>query len=94
MVGRSAGRLGVHPFKAQLFQIELLDESIDNPDRVLPGYLVFQPAREQCVLRPFLTLHEPRHPKLPPRPCRDFSRRWPSLSRVFTQPGPKADRRL
>jgi hypothetical protein len=46
MVSWPAGRLGVHPFKAQLFQIELLDESIDNPDRVLPGYLVFQPARE------------------------------------------------
>jgi len=41
----------------------LLGERIDNPDRVLLGYVVFQPAREQCVLRPFLASHVPTHRK-------------------------------
>jgi hypothetical protein len=47
--------------EAQVLQIELLDEGINNPDWIILGHPVIQPLRKQEALRARLTLNESTH---------------------------------
>src|ERR1700676_2897942 len=45
MIAWPACCLRGHPLKTQLGQIELSNENIDHPNRIIIGYVVFQAAR-------------------------------------------------
>jgi hypothetical protein len=45
MIAWSASCLWAHPLKTQLGQVELCDENVDYPNRIIVGYVIFQAAR-------------------------------------------------
>jgi hypothetical protein len=61
MIAWPACRLRVHPLKTQLGWIELCNENVDESNRVIRSYVVFQAAGKEGVLRAFLGLHETIH---------------------------------
>ena len=71
--------------KAQSAQIQLVDEHLDHPNRVVLGDVIFQRLRQQQRLPPVFTLDETPHD----RPSSDRS--ILSENAVFTQPGPISD---
>lgn len=90
MVGRAARGLWLHAFKAHNLQIQLTDEHIHHPDRVVLGDVVFQTLGEQRALEPILAFDESLHGVLASlRQCNFTAVIFQCL---FTQPRPKGDR--
>jgi hypothetical protein len=67
MIGRAARRRRRRPRKPQGGKIELVDEKVDHPNRVLLIDIILQAVREQCPLHPIFAVDEPmhRHPQSP-----------------------------
>jgi hypothetical protein len=65
MVARPAGHFGHDAREAQRLQVQLVDEHLDHPDRVLLGDVIFQIFREQRALPPVRPLDKPLHPGPP-----------------------------
>jgi hypothetical protein len=61
MVGRTARRFRHHALKPQPPQIQLVDEDVDRPPRIVFSYVVVKELREQNALRSVLTLDKALH---------------------------------
>ena len=61
MVGRPARRRGCRAFEAQSLQIELVDERIDDPHRVVFTDVVVETLGQQGDLASVLSLDESLH---------------------------------
>ena len=61
MVRRPAGRRGLAPSKPSSAQIELVDEDVDHPNRVVLGDVVVQALGQQRDLASVLALDESLH---------------------------------
>lgn len=61
MVGRPSRRLGDHTLEPQRSQVQLVDEDVDHPDRVLLGDVLLQVFRKQDPLPAILALDEALH---------------------------------
>ena len=86
MIGRPPGRLRNHAREPKRPQIQLLDEHVDHPDRVLLRHIVVQIFWKQDGLPAVLTLDEALHLK-----PRSSVLGILTHQRVFTQPRPIAD---
>ena len=78
MIGRPAGRRRHNALEPQRPQIQLVDEHVDHPDRVVLGHVVVQRLRQQECLPAVFTLDETPHN----RPCRqpgEFYQKWAFL---------------
>ena len=82
MIGRPAGRQRLDPVKPEAEKIELIDEDVDRPNRVVLADPVFQALRKQRALAAIDTLDKTLHHKPSPIPWRDSNR-----PHVFTQSG-------
>ena len=63
MVGRPARRLRHNAREPQRRQVQLVDEHVDHPDRVVLRHIVIQILRKQNALPAVLTLDEATHRK-------------------------------
>jgi hypothetical protein len=63
MLARPAGHLGHDAREAQHLQLQLVDEHVDHPDRVLLRDVILKVFREQRALTPVLPLDKPFHPR-------------------------------
>ena len=61
MISRASGRFGLHPFKTECGEIELLHEDIDHPDGVVFCDVVVESFRKQDRLGTILTLDVSLH---------------------------------
>src|SRR5882762_1899190 len=86
MVGRPSCRLSLNTAKAQPGQIKLIDKSIDRPDRIILGQIVFQSLGKQRALTAVIANDKARHRILPSNHGRIIS-----LRGVFTQPGSNSE---
>ena len=62
MIGGPTGHLRRNTRKAQRFQVEFVNEDIDDADRIVFRHIVFQAVWQQRRLPPILALNEPLHP--------------------------------
>jgi hypothetical protein len=62
MISRPTGHLRRNTRKAQRFQVEFVNEHIDDPDRIVFRRIVFQAVRQQRRLSPILALNKTLHP--------------------------------
>src|SRR5712675_1617923 len=67
MIGRPSRRRRRHPRKPRGGKVQLLDEDLDHPNRVLLADIIFQAVRQQRLLHPIFAIDEPMHLK-PPKP--------------------------
>ena len=67
MIGRPAGRQRRDPVEPQTTKIELIDEDVDRPNRVVLADPVFQALGKQRALAAIDTLHKTLHQTLPPK---------------------------
>ena len=65
MIGGPTRLLGFDPAEPQFAQIQLIDEHVDHPGRILLADPVLQALREQRRLAAIQTLYKPPHPILP-----------------------------
>src|ERR1700731_2491474 len=84
MVCGTPGRFRLHAFKAELVQIQLLDEHINDPDRVILSNVVVEMLREQGALRTVFAFDKSLHRAL--RLTRWLQSARCSLHYVFTRP--------
>jgi hypothetical protein len=61
MMGGPTGHLRRNTRKAQRFQVEFVNEDLDDPDWIVFLHIVFQAVEQQRRL-PILALNEPLHP--------------------------------
>ena len=61
MIAGPPGRLGNHAREPQRPQVQLVDEHVDHPDRVLLRHVVIQELGKQDALTAILTLDEALH---------------------------------
>ena len=64
MVSGPSRRCGRHPLKPQPLQIQLVDEDIDHPDRIILGHIVIKTLGKQRLLPAICTLNEAAHTHL------------------------------
>lgn len=64
MVGGSARRRRRHALKTQALQIQLVDEDIDHPDRIILGHIIIETFGKQRRLPAVCTLNEAAHTHL------------------------------
>ena len=86
VIGRSSSLLSDHTFKAHPMQIEGFHKRINHMDCVVLAHPIVQALRQKRQLGPIGTFDKTSHPT-PPSNDGDIV----TDSRVFTQPGPKAD---
>ena len=67
MIGRPAGRQRLDPVEPEAAKIELIDEDVDRPNRVVVADPVFQALRKQRALAAIDTLDKTLHQTLPPK---------------------------
>ena len=67
MVRGTAGRFRYNVGKAQLRQIQFINEGIDDTNRVIFPDVLVQAVRQQDQLAPLLALNKTLHPS-PPKP--------------------------
>ena len=58
MIGGPPGHLRHNTGKAQRFQVEFVNEDIDDADRIVLRYVVVQAGGKQCRLLAILALDE------------------------------------
>ena len=75
VVRRSPRRRGIDAFEAQLGQIELVDEDLDHPDRIVFGDVVVQALGQQSDLRSILAFDESLHALVPMTRCAQYRQR-------------------
>jgi hypothetical protein len=63
MIGRTARRLRHDALKPQPPQIQLVDEDVDRPHRIVFSYVVVKKLGEQNALRSVLALDKALHPE-------------------------------
>src|SRR5271155_84368 len=63
MIGGPAGQLRDHPLKPQLPQIQLVDQDVNHPHRIVLADIIVKILREQNTLSPILTLDKALHQK-------------------------------
>jgi hypothetical protein len=61
MVPWTPSGFGLHAIEAEFLQIELIDEDVDDADRVVFTDVVIQAFGEQRALRPILTFDKSLH---------------------------------
>jgi len=68
MIGGPTGHLRRNTRKAQRFQVQFVNEDINDADRIVFRHIVFQAVRQQRRLPPIPALNEPLHqePRLNP----------------------------
>ncbi len=64
MIGRPARRRRRHSVEAQTPQIQLVDEDVDHPDRIILGHIVVETFGKQRLLPAIGTLNEAAHTHL------------------------------
>ena len=62
MIGRPPCHLRHNAGKAQGREVQFVDESLDDANRIVLRHIVVQAIRKQCRLPPVLTLNETLHP--------------------------------
>jgi hypothetical protein len=62
MGGSPPGRFRHNAGKTQDCQVQLVNENIDDADRIVLRHIVFQAVGEQCRLPPVFPLNETLHP--------------------------------
>ena len=62
MIGGPPGRFRHNTGKAQRFQVEFVNEDIDDADRIVLRHVVVQAVGKQCRLLAILALDETLHP--------------------------------
>jgi hypothetical protein len=62
MISRPTGLLRHNTRKAQRFQVQFVNEDIDDADRIVRRHIVFQTVRQQRRLPPILALNKTLHP--------------------------------
>ena len=67
MIGRPAGRQRRDPVEPEAAKIELIDEDVDRPNRVVLADPVFQALGKQRALAAIDTFHKTLHQTLPPK---------------------------
>jgi hypothetical protein len=65
MVPRTPGDFGLHAFKAQLLQIEFIDEHVNDPHWVILSNVVVEMFRKQRTLRTIFAFDKSLHSSLP-----------------------------
>ncbi|OOO00933.1 MAG: hypothetical protein USCGTAYLOR_02863 [Chromatiales bacterium USCg_Taylor] len=61
MIGRTTGRPWFDALESKYFEIEFIDERLNNPDRILLADIVLEPFGEQCALGPVFTFNKTLH---------------------------------
>ena len=88
MIGRTTGRRSFDTPKSKHFEIEFIDERLNDSDRILLADIVIEPFGEQCALGSVFTFYETLH-GFATQSVLTIS----ILSyHVFTQPRPVSDR--
>jgi hypothetical protein len=64
MIGWPPGRFRHHAGKAQGRKVKLVNENVNDADRIVLRHIVFQAIRKQRRLPAILALHETLHPDL------------------------------
>jgi hypothetical protein len=64
VVRGAAGYFRHHTRKTQRCQIQLVDEGVDNSDRIAFGHVVVKTVRGQCYLTTVTTFDKSGHPNL------------------------------
>jgi hypothetical protein len=84
MISRPTGHLRHNTRKAQRFQVQFVNEDIDDADRIVFSHVVVKEFGKQNPLRSILALDKALHqePRLNPQDS--------NPTNVFTQPGPRA----
>src|SRR6267142_237544 len=80
MIGRPSRRRRRHPRKSQGGKVQLLDEDLDHPNRVLLADIIFQAVRQQRLLHAIFAIDEPMHRSSPQSPkLRDYKADSPRM---------------
>jgi hypothetical protein len=82
VIGGSTRRFRNNAGKAQGRKVQLVNENLNDADRIVLRHIVFQAIGQQCHLPPIFALNKTLHETSPVR------RGSIPHSRVFTQPGP------
>jgi hypothetical protein len=85
MVGRTARRFRHDALKPQPSQIQLADEDVDRPQRIVFSYVVVKELGQQNALPAVLAPNKALHQKP------DSIHQVSNPTNVFTQPAPEAD---
>jgi hypothetical protein len=86
MVGWPPRRRRRHPRKPQGGKVQLVDEDLDHPNRVLLADIIFQAVREQRPLHPIFAIDEPMHRQAPEAPSFGIlAQRYPSRNPTAPQ---------
>jgi hypothetical protein len=89
VIGRPPRRPGTDPLEAEHAQIQIIDEDVDHPNRIILRDEIIQAFRQETHLVPGNPLNKPLHGRTALNVIAGFYH-----IRVFTQPGPRTDIKL